>query len=125
MAAGMGSRFGSGIKQLAEVGPSGEIIMDYSIYAAKEAGFDKVDNNKVLTYTNNTALIRVSLNLSINIDTMASVKEIELVKAAKNTKTKNAPPITLPKGIWSKTIGKVLNIKPAPPVFNPSSPLKI
>ncbi len=42
MAAGMGSRFGSGIKQLAEVGPSGEIIMDYSIYAAKEAGFDKV-----------------------------------------------------------------------------------
>ena len=28
MAAGMGSRFGSGIKQLAEVGPSGEIIMD-------------------------------------------------------------------------------------------------
>ena len=42
MAAGMGSRFGGGIKQLAEVGPSGEIIMDYSIYAAKEAGFDKV-----------------------------------------------------------------------------------
>ena len=42
MAAGMGSRFGSGIKQLAEVGPSGEIIMDYSIYAAKEAGFDRV-----------------------------------------------------------------------------------
>ena len=42
MAAGMGSRFGKGIKQLAEVGPSGEIIMDYSIFAAKEAGFDKV-----------------------------------------------------------------------------------
>ena len=42
MAAGMGSRYGAGIKQLAEVGPSGEIIMDYSIYAAKEAGFDKV-----------------------------------------------------------------------------------
>ena len=42
MAAGMGSRFGSGIKQLAEVGPGGEIIMDYSIYAAKEAGFDNV-----------------------------------------------------------------------------------
>jgi len=42
MAAGMGSRFGSGIKQLTEVGPSGEIIMDYSIYAAKEAGFDRV-----------------------------------------------------------------------------------
>ncbi len=42
MAAGMGSRFGGGIKQLAQVGPSGEIIMDYSLYDAKEAGFDKV-----------------------------------------------------------------------------------
>ena len=31
MAAGIGSRFGGGIKQLEAVGPSGEIIMDYSI----------------------------------------------------------------------------------------------
>ena len=38
MAAGMGSRFGGGIKQLAPVGPGGEIIMDYSIYDAIEAG---------------------------------------------------------------------------------------
>ncbi len=42
MAAGIGSRFGGGIKQLEPVGPSGEIIMDYSIYDALEAGFDKV-----------------------------------------------------------------------------------
>ena len=42
MAAGMGSRYGGGIKQLEKVGPSGEIIMDYSIYDAMEAGFDKV-----------------------------------------------------------------------------------
>ena len=42
MAAGIGSRFGEGIKQLAKMGPNGEIIMDYSIYDAKEAGFDKV-----------------------------------------------------------------------------------
>ena len=41
MAAGMGSRYG-GIKQLDPVGPSGEIIMDYSVYDAIEAGFDKV-----------------------------------------------------------------------------------
>ena len=41
MAAGLGSRFG-GIKQLEPVGPSGEIIMDYSIYDAIEAGFQKV-----------------------------------------------------------------------------------
>lgn len=42
MAAGIGSRFGGGIKQLEPVGPSGEIIMDYSIFDALEAGFDKV-----------------------------------------------------------------------------------
>lgn len=42
MAAGIGSRFGGGIKQLEPVGPAGEIIMDYSIYDALEAGFNKV-----------------------------------------------------------------------------------
>ena len=42
MAAGIGSRFGTGIKQLAKMSPNGEIIMDYSIYDAKEAGFGKV-----------------------------------------------------------------------------------
>lgn len=42
MAAGIGSRFGGGIKQLEAVGPNGEIIMDYSIYDALEAGFNKV-----------------------------------------------------------------------------------
>ena len=42
MAAGIGSRFGGGIKQLEPVGPNGEIIMDYSIYDAVEVGFDKV-----------------------------------------------------------------------------------
>ena len=42
MAAGIGSRFGEGIKQLTSVGPSGEIIVDYSIHDAIEAGFDKI-----------------------------------------------------------------------------------
>jgi choline kinase len=42
MAAGIGSRYGGGIKQLESVGPSGEIIMDYSIYDALEAGFNKI-----------------------------------------------------------------------------------
>ncbi len=42
LAAGIGSRYGDGIKQLEKVGPDGEIIMDYSIYDAVEAGFDKV-----------------------------------------------------------------------------------
>lgn len=41
MAAGMGSRFG-GLKQIEPVGPSGEIIADYSVYDAKKAGFERV-----------------------------------------------------------------------------------
>jgi NDP-sugar pyrophosphorylase family protein len=41
MAAGMGSRYG-GLKQLDAVGPKGETILDYSIYDAKRAGFNKV-----------------------------------------------------------------------------------
>ena len=42
MAAGIASRFGTGIKQLAKMAPNGEIIMDFSIYDAKAAGFTKV-----------------------------------------------------------------------------------
>ena len=41
LAAGMGSRFG-GLKQIEPMGPSGEFIIDYSIYDAKKAGFNKV-----------------------------------------------------------------------------------
>lgn len=41
LAAGMGSRYGS-LKQIDPVGPSGETIIDYSIYDAKRAGFGKV-----------------------------------------------------------------------------------
>lgn len=41
LAAGMGSRFG-GLKQIEGMGPNGEFIIDYSIYDAKKAGFNKV-----------------------------------------------------------------------------------
>lgn len=41
MAAGMGSRFG-GLKQITPLGPKGEVILDYSAYDAKQAGFSKV-----------------------------------------------------------------------------------
>ncbi len=40
MAAGMGSRYG-GLKQMDKIGPGGEIIIDYSLYDAKRAGFEK------------------------------------------------------------------------------------
>jgi len=41
MAAGIGSRYG-GLKQIDSVGPSGEIVLDYSVYDAIQAGFGKV-----------------------------------------------------------------------------------
>ncbi|MCP4376970.1 MAG: nucleotidyltransferase [bacterium] len=41
MAAGIGSRYG-GLKQIDPVGPSGEIVIDYSVYDALRAGFEKV-----------------------------------------------------------------------------------
>lgn len=42
MAAGLGSRYGGGIKQLEPVGLNDEIIMDYSIHDAIKAGFNKI-----------------------------------------------------------------------------------
>ena len=41
LAAGLGSRYG-GLKQIDPIGPAGEIILDYSIYDAIRAGFDRV-----------------------------------------------------------------------------------
>ena len=40
MAAGMGSRYG-GLKQIDPVGSKGEAILDYSLFDAREAGFEK------------------------------------------------------------------------------------
>lgn len=42
LAAGMGSRFGTRIKQLEPLGPNGELLIDYSVYDAMKAGFNKV-----------------------------------------------------------------------------------
>lgn len=42
LAAGIGSRYGGGVKQLEPVGPNGEIIIDYSIHDAIKAGFNKI-----------------------------------------------------------------------------------
>ena len=42
LAAGIGARYGAGIKQLEQMGPNGEVIMDYSVHDAVQAGFDRV-----------------------------------------------------------------------------------
>ena len=43
LAAGIGARYGGGVKQLKKVGPAGEIIMDYAIYDATELIYTDVD----------------------------------------------------------------------------------
>lgn len=42
MAAGFGTRFGGGVKQLEPVGPNGEVLMDYAVHDALQAGFDRI-----------------------------------------------------------------------------------
>ena len=42
MAAGFGSRFGGGVKQIEPVGPHGEVLMDYAVHDALRAGFNRV-----------------------------------------------------------------------------------
>lgn len=42
LAAGFGTRFGGGTKQIEPVGPNGEVLMDYAVYDALRAGFDRV-----------------------------------------------------------------------------------
>ena len=68
MAAGMGSRFG-GLKQFEPVGPNGEFLIDYAVYDAKKAGFNKVvfvikkENEKIFKETIGN---RIESKISVN-----------------------------------------------------------
>ena len=81
MAAGIGSRFGGGIKQLAAVGPNGEIIMDYSIHDAIEAGFDKIvfiirhDIEEAFKEAIGDRIEKICAGLGIEIDYAFSTRE--------------------------------------------------
>lgn len=69
MAAGIGSRFGKGVKQLTPVGPSGELIMDYSVNDALEAGFNKVVfilRREILDEFHNTIGKRIEKKIEVN-----------------------------------------------------------
>ena len=70
-----------------------------------------------------TVVLRLfHLNLSIRIDTIVSIKEMELVSAAKNTRIKKAPPMICPPVMVSNTFGSVMNISPGPAPIADSSP---
>ena len=69
MAAGLSSRFG-GKKQITPVGPNGEFIMDYSIYEAIKAGFNKVIfiiNKDIEEYFKKTIIPRIEGKIEIVI----------------------------------------------------------
>lgn len=70
MAAGAGSRYG-GLKQIDGVGPSGELIMDYSIYDARRAGFEKA---VFIIREENEALFRAAIG-----DRIARFMEVSYV----------------------------------------------
>ena len=71
MAAGIGSRFGKGIKQLTPVGPSGELIMDYTVHDALEAGF-----NKVVFILRKDILDEFQRTIGKNIESRANVEYV-------------------------------------------------
>ena len=70
MAAGIGSRFGGGIKQLEPVGPNGEIIMDYSIYDAMEAAKAR---NADLVIVDTAGRLHTKVNLMEELKKMGRV----------------------------------------------------
>lgn len=78
MAAGMGSRFG-GLKQIEPVGPSGEIIADYSVYDAKRAGFSKVIF--IIRKENEEYFRKNIINKYQGIDVGLAFQELEYVPA--------------------------------------------
>ena len=74
------------------------------------------------TMVDTVAKSRFQPSLSIRIETMVSISEMEEVSAANSTRKKNRPPMNCPPGIDRKTFGRVMNIRPAPAPMADSSP---
>lgn len=76
MAAGMGSRFG-GLKQIEPVGPSKEIIADYSVYDAKESGFSKIIF--IIRKENEDYFKKHIINKYKDIDIILAYQELDII----------------------------------------------
>lgn len=89
LAAGMGSRFG-GLKQVEPVGPNGEFIIDYSIYDAIKAGFNKV---VFLIRKENYDLFRETIGKRVeqHIKTEYAFQELDEVKEKYNIPDRKKP----------------------------------
>ena len=95
MAAGMGSRFGEGIKQLTPVNSNGESLMDYSIHDAISAGFNKIVfiiRKSIESDFKEVIGNRISLICeNLNVETEYVFQEIEDIPVASNIKTRTKP----------------------------------
>ena len=90
MAAGMGSRFG-GLKQIEPVGPNQEFLIDYSVYDALNAGFDKivfVIKEELLSTFKNTIESRIKdkIKISYAFQKMNDIPEDKLYLVPKRNK---------------------------------------
>ena len=77
----------------------------------KEEGIPIINAIAVTTRQVN---LRLQWNLSLKIETIVSISEMEDVNAAKNTKIKNSVPIAPPIGMLLNTFGSIINISPGP-----------
>ena len=75
IAAGMGSRYG-GLKQIDPVGPNGEIIIDYSMYDAVAAGFDKIVF-VVRHYFEHTFREKITAKIEQSVETAYAFQELD------------------------------------------------
>ena len=90
MAAGLGSRYGGGIKQLEPVGLNNEIIMDYSIHDAIEAGF-----NKIIFVIRKDIEADFRERIGDRVETVCNSKEVEVVYTFQDI---NDVPAEVPEG---------------------------
>ena len=83
---------------------------------------DGIPSRTLTPKVRNAALRRDRLVLSRMMETTVSIREIEEVKAANNTRRKKIAPIAVPNGMPANTFGKVINISPDPACIADSSP---
>lgn len=86
-------------------------VMSLQIPNPKEDGIPIIN---AITVTIIQVNLRLQWNLSLKIETIVSISEMEEVSAAKNTKIKKSVPIARPIGMLLNTLGSIINISPGP-----------
>ena len=98
MAAGMGSRFG-GLKQIEPFGPNGETILDYSVYDAARAGFDRA---VIVLRRSMLADFRETVGRRIEklLDVRYSLQENDILPAGFSVPAERTRPLGTAHAVW-------------------------